>query len=236
MKQIILFIAFFGVLLANAQEMDTTYIINEQGQTVGIIHEKGTVPVMPQQQATQPIQQEQTAAQPVQQEQLATPQAVRQGEQPQQLQTNSTQQANAAFGPDSTMYYQTLIDKYTRSGNKTRKIGKGMMLGGGIGAGVGLLLLTSASATKCDRYDNECKDDMEGMSDAGALLLLGGGAVLGTGIVIKIVGGSKLRKANRYTDMLTKHQMRRQYSMKLRFDPLINPIKKSVGGNLAMEF
>ena len=189
---------------------------------------------MPQQQAAQPAQP--VAAQPAQQEQLAAPQAVRQGEQPQQLQTNSTQQANAAFGPDSTMYYQTLIDKYTRSGNKTRRAGKGMMIGGGIGAAVGVLLLTSASATDCDRYDNECKDDMEGMSDAGALLLLGGGAVFTTGLILKIVGGSKLRKANRYTDMLTKHQMRRQYSMKLRFDPLINPIKKSVGGNLAMEF
>ncbi|MBO7105605.1 MAG: hypothetical protein J6W22_09050 [Fibrobacter sp.] len=230
MKQIILFIAFFGVLLANAQEMDTTYIINEQGQTVGIIHEKGTIPVMPQQQAAQPAQP--VAAQPAQQEQLAAPQAVRQDQQVEE----PTQQANAFFGPDSTMYYQTLIDRYTRSGNKLRRAGKGMMIGGGIGTGVGLLLLASASATDCDRYDNECKDDMEGMSDAGALLLLGGGAVFGTGIVIKIVGGSKLRKANRYTDMLTKHQMRRQYSMKLRFDPLINPIKKSVGGNLAMEF
>ncbi|MBO7061985.1 MAG: hypothetical protein J6W54_12970 [Fibrobacter sp.] len=230
MKQIILFIAFFGVLLANAQEMDTTFVVNEQGQTVGIIHEKGTIPVMPQQQAAQPAQP--VAAQPAQQEQLAAPQAVRQDQQVEE----PTQQANAFFGPDSTMYYQTLIDRYTRSGNKLRRAGKGMMIGGGIGAGVGLLLLASASATDCDRYDNECKDDMEGMSDAGALLLLGGGAVFGTGIVIKIVGGSKLRKANRYTDMLTKHQMRRQYSMKLRFDPLINPIKKSVGGNLAMEF
>lgn len=227
MKQIILFIAFFGVLLANAQEMDTTYIINEQGQTVGIIHEKGTVPVMPQQQATQPIQQEQTAAQPVQQEQLATPQAVRQGEQPQQLQTNSTQQANAAFGPDSTMYYQTLIDKYTRSGNKTRKIGKGMMLGGGIGAAVGVLLVLYADGTK---------EEIQTTSDTGVLLLLGGGAVFTTGLILKIVGGSKLRKANRYSDMLAKHQMRRQYSMKLHFDPLVNPIKKTVGGTLALDF
>ena len=226
MKQIILFIAFFGVLLANAQEMDTTYIINEQGQTVGIIHEKGTVPVMPQQQATQPIQQEQTAAQPVQQEQLATPQAVRQGEQPQQ-QTNSTQQANAAFGPDSTMYYQTLIDKYTRSGNKTRKIGKGMMLGGGIGAAVGVLLVLYADGTK---------EEIQTTSDTGVLLLLGGGAVFTTGLILKIVGGSKLRKANHYSDMLAKHQMRRQYSMKLHFDPLVNPIKKTVGGTLALDF
>ena len=76
MKNIILFLAFFGVLLANAQEMDTTFVINEQGQTVGIIHEKGTVPVIPQQQY--PAQQMQ----------------------PQQL----PPQMNPAFACDSTVY------------------------------------------------------------------------------------------------------------------------------------
>ncbi|MBO7105607.1 MAG: hypothetical protein J6W22_09060 [Fibrobacter sp.] len=40
-------IALFLTLVAFAQEMDTTYIKNEQGQTVGIIHKKGTVPVIP---------------------------------------------------------------------------------------------------------------------------------------------------------------------------------------------
>ena len=230
MKRLILFIAIFGALLANAQEMDTTIFVNAQGQTIGIVHEKGTVPVMSQQQAAQPAQP--VAAQPAQQEQLAAPQAVRQDQQVEE----PTQQANAFFGPDSTMYYQTLIDRYTRSGNKLRRVGKGMMIGGGIGAGVGLLFIASAGGTDCDRYDNECKDNIQGLSDAGALLLLGGGAVLGTGIVIKIVGSSKLRKANRYTDMLTRHQMRRQYSVKLRLDPLIDPINKMAGVNLAMEF
>ena len=32
--------AFF----AQAQEMDTTYVIDEQGRTIGLIHEKGTIP------------------------------------------------------------------------------------------------------------------------------------------------------------------------------------------------
>ncbi len=47
MKHILLILAIFGAVLVHAQEMDTTYIKNEQGQTVGIIHEKGTVPVIP---------------------------------------------------------------------------------------------------------------------------------------------------------------------------------------------
>ena len=140
MKHIILFIAFFGVLLANAQEMDTTFVVNEQGQTVGIIHEKGTVPVMPQQQQID----EQAPQYPVQQYPA---------QQPQQQQTYSAQQANAAFGPDSTMYYQSLIDKYTISGNKTRRAGKIMMITGGIAAGVGVLFISAASESKCGNYD-----------------------------------------------------------------------------------
>jgi hypothetical protein len=223
MKQLILSIAFFGVLLANAQEMDTTFVINEQGQTVGIIHEKGTVPVMPQQQQID----EQAPQYPVQQYPA---------QQPQQQQTYSAQQANAAFSPDSTMYYQSLIDKYTISGNKTRRAGKIMMITGGIAAGVGVLFIASAGGTDCDRYDNECKDNVQAMDDAGALLLLGGGAVFTTGIILKIVGGSKLRKARRYEDSLQKYKMRQQYSLKLRFDPLIDPINKKAGANLAMEF
>ena len=223
MKHIILFIAFFGVLLANAQEMDTTFVVNEQGQTVGIIHEKGTVPVMPQQQQID----EQAPQYPVQQYPA---------QQPQQQQTYSAQQANAAFGPDSTMYYQSLIDKYTISGNKTRRAGKIMMITGGIAAGVGVLFISAASETKCGNYDEECEEGVDNLNGAGALLLLGGGAVFTTGLILKIVGGSKLRKANRYSDMLAKHQMRRQYSMKLHFDPLVNPIKKTVGGTLALDF
>ena len=34
MKHLILFLAIFGVILANAQEMDTTFVVNEQGQTI----------------------------------------------------------------------------------------------------------------------------------------------------------------------------------------------------------
>ena len=223
MKHIILFIAFFGVLLANAQEMDTTFVINEQGQTVGIIHEKGTVPVMPQQQQID----EQAPQYPVQQYPA---------QQPQQQQTYSAQQANAAFGPDSTMYYQSLIDRYTISGNKTRRAGKIMMITGGIAAGVGVLFISLASESECGNYDEECEEEVDNLDGAGALLLLGGGAVFTTGLILKIVGGSKLRKARRYEDSLQKYKMRQQYSLKLRFDPLIDPINKKAGANLAMEF
>ena len=46
MRMLVLLLFVIGVFVANAQEMDTTYIINGQGQTIGLIHEKGTVPVV----------------------------------------------------------------------------------------------------------------------------------------------------------------------------------------------
>jgi hypothetical protein len=200
MKHIILFLAFFGVLLANAQEMDTTFVVNEQGQTVGIIHEKGTVPVIPQQQATAPVAQQQPAV---------------------------------MLEADSTAYYESMIDKYTQSGNSTRRAGKGMMLGGGIGAAVGLLMIVGACSDDDEDSNNNCNSTL---ASTGLLLMFSGATVFGIGTIVKIVGSSKIRRARRYEDRFQKYRMRQQYSMKLRFDPLIDPINKQVGGNLALDF
>jgi hypothetical protein len=213
MKQFILFLAFFGILLAHAQEMDTTFVINEQGQTVGIIHEKGTIPVM----TTQQPQQYPMQAQP------------------------APYQPNPAFGYDSTLYYQSIIANYTQSGNKFRRIGNGMMIGGGIGAGVGLILFIAGMSqieTCDDGYsdDYSCEDDGAVAAISGYLLMIGGAAVFSVGLPLKIVGGSKLRRANRYNDILMRYQMKRQYSMKLRLNPLIDPINNNFGGQLALEF
>jgi hypothetical protein len=219
MKRLTLILVFFAFFLANAQEMDTTYVINEHGQTIGIIHEKGTIPVMPQQ-AVAPQQMQQ----PVQQYPAQQPYAI----QPQYQ----------APVYDSTAYYQALIEKYMQSGTSLRSTGKAMMIGGGIGAFLGIAFLVVAD-NECeeDRYGDEvCDNDAENLSDAGAILFLGGAAVFGTGIALKIVGSSKLRKAIRYNDKLMKHQMRRQFTMNLRVNPLVNPVKQSVGGNLALEF
>ena len=200
MKHIILFLAFFGVLLANAQEMDTTFVVNEQGQTVGIIHEKGTVPVIPQQQATAPVAQQQPAV---------------------------------MLEADSTAYYESMIDMYTQSGNSTRRAGKGMMLGGGIGAAVGLLMIVGACSDDDEDSNNNCNSTL---ASTGLLLMFSGATVFGIGTIVKIVGSSKIRRARRYEDRFQKYRMRQQYSMKLRFDPLIDPINKQVGGNLALDF
>jgi hypothetical protein len=216
MKQIILSIVFFGVLLANAQEMDTTFVVNEQGQTVGIIHEKGTVPIMPQQQQypTQPMQPQPMQPQPM------------------------DPQANSAFGIDSTEYYQSLIDRYTTSGNKLNGAGIGMMIGGGIGTVVGLAMFVAGmSEDNCEETtanNYECEGNA---LDVGGSIILGAGiGVLTTGIILKIVGGSKIRRANRYNDILANYQSRRQYSMRLRLDPVINLLQNKAGAKLALEF
>ena len=211
MKKLILFLVIFGAFLAHAQEMDTTYVVNEQGQTVGIIHEKGTIPVVakPQQ---YPVQQQYPA------------------------------QPNPAFAFDSTLYYQSLIDRYSTSGNRFRRVGNGMMIGGGIGAGFGLFLFIvgMSQIDYCDDYsynDDGCDND-EGVLAAlsGYILMIGGVTVFTVGVPLKIVGGAKLRRADRYHDILLKYQMRRQYSLKLRAAPMIDPINNSLGGKLALDF
>jgi len=221
MKYIILFLACFGVLLANAQEMDTTFVVNEQGQTIGVIHEKGTVPVIPQQQQTNEQQPQDQAMQ-------------------QQMQAAPVQQANPAFGYDSTDYYMSMIQQFTESGNNIRRSGKGMMLGGGIGAGVGLILLAiGAQEGSCETnaYGQEtCEIKSEGLAVTGLIIMASGAMVFGVGTIVKMVGGIKLRRAIRYEDRLQKYKMKQQYSMKLRFDPLIDPINKKAGASLAMEF
>ena len=133
-----------------------------------------------------------------------------------------------------------MINKYTESGNKTRRIGKGMMLGGGIGAGLGLILFAiGAQEGSCDTdaYGNEtCQVKSDGLAATGVIVMITGASVFGAGTIVKLIGSSKIRRAIRYEDRLQKYKMKQQYSMKLRFDPLIDPINKKAGANLAMEF
>ena len=229
MKHIIFFLAIFGALLANAQEMDTTFVVNEQGQTVGIVHEKGTVPVMPGQQ--QPSYAEEASAQP---DYLHSQSNLQPEVQP--------LQASPAFGYDSTQYYQSLVDRYTQSGRKLRGAGAGMMIGGGIGAGVGVVMMVAGLAGAVDNCAESSADVCEAEGDDAAMFVVGylativGATVFTTGIVVKAIGGSKLRKAQRYEDKLNSYKMRQQYSLKMRVLPVIDPINNVYGGQLAFDF
>ena len=214
MKPILLILAIFGAVLLHAQEMDTTYIKNEQGQTIGIIHEKGTVPVLPR---TTP------AMVPV-----ASPA-------PQPTPQPAPQYATSPYDFDSTAFYLNQIETYTRLGESKRRIGNGMMIGGGIGFAAGVVLLFSGMASmQCN--EDSCEDDGVAMYFTGLLAASAGEVIFVVGVVNKFVGSSKLRRANRYRQSLDLYNIRKQHSLKFGVSPIINPYNGAFGSKLALNF
>ena len=139
------------------------------------------------------------------------------------------------FYDDSVAYYQNMIEIYTQSGNSKRRTGKVMMMGGGIAAGIGgLMMLGGLANMECS--EDHCDDDGAISYIAGYLILLGGAAVFTTGIVVKIVGGSKLRKAERFRNSLVQYNYRRQHTLQLQIEPLINARKGAYGSRLSLNF
>lgn len=200
----LIIIALFLALAAFAQEMDTTFVVNEQGQTVGIIHEKGTVPTMPQ---TAP----------------------------------TVAPATDPFATDSTQYYQDLIETNTRLANSRRNVGKKMMLTGGIGAAVGGAIMFAGllQVPLCDEDDDdgcEASNTATALFSIGYLLALDGAIAFTTGFILKINGGSKQRRANRYKESLDLYNLRKQHSLKMQISPMINPYNGSLGSRLSLNF
>ncbi|MDY6264903.1 MAG: hypothetical protein SPM09_10885 [Fibrobacter sp.] len=139
------------------------------------------------------------------------------------------------FYDDSVAYYQNMIEIYTQNGNSKRRTGKVMMMGGGIAAGIGgLMMLGGLMDMECT--EDHCDDDGAISYIAGYLILLGGAAVFTTGVVVKIVGGSKLRKAERFRNSLVQYNYRRQHALQLQIEPLINARKGSYGSRLSLNF
>ena len=214
MKPILLILAIFGAVLLHAQEMDTTFIINEQGQTIGIIHEKGTVPVLPR---TTP------AMVPV-----ASPA-------PQPTPQPASQYATSPYDFDSTAFYLNQIETYTRLGESKRRIGNGMMIGGGIGFAAGVVLLFSGMASmQCN--EDSCEDDGVAMYLTGLLAESASEVIFVIGVVNKFVGSSKLRRANLYRQSLDLYNIRKQRSLKIGVSPIINPYNGAFGSKLALNF
>ena len=203
-------------LLAHAQELDTTYVIDEQGRTIGLIHEKGTIPrIAPVAPAPASV----AAPEP-------TPQS-------------SASVASASVdGVDSVAYYQDLVNRYTLSGEKKRSAGNGMMIGGGIGVLLGVFLMVDSDNERhhCRGSDYSCDDDEFVEFLTGYGLALAGGVVLGVGVTLKIVGSSKLRRAARYQESLNRYNARRLETLKLQVEPVINARKGALGSRLSLNF
>ena len=196
--------------VAHAQEMDTTYVIDEQGRTIGLIHEKGTIPRI----APAPAS-------------VAAPAPV----------AESTP-VSSINGVDSAAYYQDLINRYTLSGEKKRSAGNGMMIGGSVGVLLGVLLMVHAeeSTDHCGNNDYGCNDEefLEFFTGYGAAIA--GGIVFGVGVGLKIAGAAKLRRAVRYKESLDRYNARRIQTLNFRVEPLINPYSGSYGSKISLSF
>ena len=147
------------------------------------------------------------------------------------------------FYDDSVAYYQNKIEIYTQSGNSKRRAGNAMMIGGGIVAAIGGIMMIGAlddvDDDDCRYNDYRCNEDHEGKENiaiAGYCVFLGGAGVFIAGVVVKIVGGSKLRKAERFRNSLVQYNYRRQHALQLQIEALINARKGSYGSRLSLNF
>lgn len=209
MKKLFLFLFFLLSLNVFAQdEMDTTFVVNPSGDTVGIIHKRGEQPIIPDY-----VLQGKTAASP---------------------------QANlgAKSYADSIQYYQELADRYLISGNNMRSTGKGLMVGGGLGFGLGVMLMIAGEMnTDTDSYGDEHRTSMgDELNVLGEILVLTMPGVFVAGIVTKCVGSGKLRRAKRFNDKALYFQNLQSSFASLKILPVINPVEGSFGGKLALGF
>ena len=132
------------------------------------------------------------------------------------------------FYDDSVAYYQNKIEIYTQSGNSKRRAGNAMMIGA-----------LDDIDRDCRYNDYQCeedRDDKANIAIAGYCVFLGGAGVFIAGVVVKIVGGSKLRKAERFRNSLVQYNYRRQHALQLQIEPLINARKGSYGSRLSLNF
>ena len=193
-------------LLAHAQELDTTYVIDEQGRTIGLIHEKGTIPRITRVAAPVPVA-EQTLVASV----------------------NGVD--SSAYYQDLINRY-TLSGEKKRSAGNAMMIGGSV----GVLLGVLLMVHAEESTDRCGNNDYGCNDDefLEFFTGYGAVIA--GVVVFGVGVTLKIVGSSKLRRAVRYKESLDRYNTRKLQTLKLQVEPIINARKSAFGSRLSLNF
>ena len=110
-----------------------------------------------------------------------------------------------------------------------------MMLGGGLTFGVGTAVMIAGLANM------KVGEDVDNSGAAvayfsGILAMTAGEIVFTIGLVKKIVGGSKLRRAKRYRQSLELYNAKHQQSLNVQVVPVIDPVNGTYGGNLAFSF
>lgn len=220
-----------------AGEMDTTYAITDDGETVGLIHRKGEIPIVPEgmrlvdeasvaETAEQPVAEpvEQPVDEPVVDDDMdaPVPQAVRVG----QTDYSKNERFKNLFATtDSVAYYQDMVDRYNRAAQRRRTTSKWLMIGGGIAAAVGTVILLS------DMSDDYVSGDGVGFFVLGNVV--GAGALI-SGVFVSRSAKTRQLKALEYEEKLMSYKNRQVYA--LGVSPLVNPVNKSLGGAVTLNF
>lgn len=218
-----IFVILFFVVMSFAQELDTTYVVNELGQTVGYIHEKGTsVTIVPVQSPVPVATQIPVFPAPVVVQRPAVAPA------PVVPQVDTREK-----------YLEDMRDLYYARGSQLKSRGNALLIGGAMGLAVGLATFIYAIEESEDEddyyYDDDDDSDYAVMGITGYCLAIAGGALLTSGIITKIVASSKIRKARHFERTLNDYRFRKNLS-DIRFTPTFNPKTGAVGGNLALNF
>ena len=206
MRSFVCVLVLLMALLAQAQEMDTTYVIDEQGRTIGLIHEKGTIPRITPVAAPAPVAEQ-------------TPIASVNG-------VDST-----AYYQDLVNRY-TLSGEKKRSAGNGMMIGGSV----GVLLGVLLMVHAEESTDRCGNNDYGCNDDEFLEFFTGYGVAIAGVVVFGVGVGLKIAGSAKLRRAVRYQESLNRYNARKLQAIKLQVEPIINPYNGSYGSRLSLNF
>lgn len=230
-------VSAFAQEISYGNEMDTTYAITDDGETVGLIHRKGEIPIVPEgmrlvdeasvaETAEQPVAEavEQPAVEPVVDDDMdaPVPQAVRVG----QTDYSKNERFKNLFATtDSVAYYQDMVDRYNRAAQRRRTTSKWLMIGGGIAAAVGTVILLS------DMSDDYVSGDGVGFFVLGNVV--GTGALI-SGVFVSRSAKTRQLKALEYEEKLMSYKNRHVYA--LGVSPLVNPLNKSLGGAMTLNF
>lgn len=248
MKKLLLALSMVFSVCAFAQEtsygneMDTTYAITEDGETVGLVHQRGMLPVVPEGMRLvdeaaaaeeQPAAEEQTVveqvAEPV--DEFADEDVYADAPAPQAVRTGRVDYSkndrfkNLYATSDSVAYYQDMANRYNRAAQRRRTTSKWLMIGGGIAAAVGTMILLS------DGSDDYISGDGVGFFVLGNVV--GAGALV-SGVFVSRAAKTRQLKALEYEEKLKSYQNRHTFA--LGVSPVVNPVNKSLGGALSLTF
>lgn len=146
------------------------------------------------------------------------------------------------FPEDSIKFYQNLID--TRgpvAKSLRRKGGITMITGGALLAAGTLLVITAETENDCDTDyygDERCSEKVKNPSQvvAGAVIALGGTVTFFTGLIVRKVGGYRLRRVQKYETELQYWKDVSERTVSWRVQPIVDPLRGRGGMELALGF